>query len=80
VSVISLSSGREYSVEQLLEIVDDLRADVEAGNIIAFAAVGIQPDNLTARWTGAARVVPPLLMIGAIAKLQHFYIAENESD
>lgn len=75
--IVSLASGREYSVEQLLEIVDDLRESIASGEVIAFAAVGIVPGNAPPRqWTGAARVVSPLMMLGAITKLQRSYADE----
>lgn len=76
--VISFASGRRYSVEQLLKIVDDLRESIESGETIAFAAVGIGADNRPARWYGASRVVSPLTMTGAIASLQHNFVADHD--
>lgn len=73
-SIVSLRSGREYSVERTLKILDDLRASIASGEFIAFAAVGLKPDDTTATWVGAARVVSPTLLIGAMAAMQYWYI------
>ena len=79
-SLVSLASGRKYSVEQVLEIIESLRESIASGETVAFAAVGITPEGTTFHWIGSARVTLPLTMLGAIAGLQHVYATEVHSD
>lgn len=57
----------------MLEVLEDLRRKVEAGEIIAFVTVGLQPDDETLGWSGSIGGVTRLRVMGAIASLQHSY-------
>jgi hypothetical protein len=63
----------------MLENLDHLRARIEAGEVVAFAAVGIAANHATSMWTGtvAAPRVTRLMMIGALAQLLHCYQADT---
>lgn len=54
-------------------MLDDLREKVVSGEIVAFAAVGIAPDDGTLAWSSATEDVSRLRVIGAIAHLGHMY-------
>lgn len=56
-----------------LEVLDTLRAAVESGEVIAFACVGIEPDDCTRMWSSATKKVTRLRMMGAIHNLLHYY-------
>jgi hypothetical protein len=68
---IALVPKREQGKPRLLAIVDDLRAKIESGEIVAFAAVGIQPDDVTLSWQGCTQGVTNLRLVGAVARLLH---------
>lgn len=68
---IALVPKREKGKQKLLSILDDLRAKVESGEIVAFAAVGIQPDDVTLSWQGCTHGVTNLRLVGAVACLLH---------
>jgi hypothetical protein len=57
------------STEEALAVIDDLRAKVESGQVIAFAAVGIEPGDETMSWQASVRPVTRLRMMGAIWNL-----------
>lgn len=59
--------------EDALAVIDDLRVAVESGEIIAFAAVGVEPDDCTKMWSTSTRPVTRLRMMGAIHNLLHSY-------
>ena len=63
------------SLTEALEVIDSLRADVEAGKIVAFAAVGIGKDDGTFLWQGnVAKSKTVLQLLGAIEHLKlHFW-------
>lgn len=77
-TIVSMASGRAYDTKQALEILDELRAKVESGEVIAFAAVGIEPDDVTSSWTATTRPVSRLRMIGAIGSLFHCFQADPD--
>lgn len=56
-----------------LEVIDTLRAAVESGEIVAFACVGIEPDDCTRMWSSATKKVTRLRMMGAMYNLLHHY-------
>lgn len=55
----------------MLEVLDNLRAKVEAGELVAFAAVAISEDDETYAFTAAARHVSRLRQFGAVSHLLH---------
>lgn len=57
-----------------LDVLDNLRRAVEAGQIKAFACVGIAPDHTTLLWSSSTLPTTKLEMSGALAHLQHCYI------
>jgi hypothetical protein len=54
-----------------LGVIDKLRADVESGRIIAFAAVGITPDDDSLAYSSSTRRLTRLRLQGGIAHLLH---------
>lgn len=66
------------STADMLEVVDTLRKAIEAGEIKAFSAVGIQPDHQLLLWTARSAPTTHLEMLGACSRLlQHWH---NETD
>lgn len=55
-----------------LEVLDRLREQVLSGQVVAFAGVAIEPDDVTTRWQFTTRPVTKLRMLGAISSLQHW--------
>lgn len=53
-----------------LKVVDDLRARVVSGEIVAFAAVGITRNDSALMWLGTSEKKTNLQVAGAIATLQ----------
>jgi hypothetical protein len=53
-----------------LEVLDRLRASVEAGEVAAFWAVTIAHDDSTSAWCGQTTPVSRLRGMGAVAHLQ----------
>lgn len=76
-SVVRLEPKRPDK-QRALGILDDLRAKIESGDLVAFAAVGIQPDDELRMWTATTVSVTRLRMIGAIARLQTCYTLDPE--
>ena len=68
---IALVPKREKGKPQLLAVVDSLREKIESGEIVAFAAVGIQADDVTLSWQGCTQGVTNLRLVGAVARLLH---------
>ena len=62
------------SPKGMLEVLDEMRRQIEDGEIVAFAAVSIGPDDSTHQHSGAVEGVSNLRMVGALAVLQHCYI------
>jgi len=61
------------SKEEALNVIDGLRQAVEAGEIVAFATVGIEPDDCTRMWSSTVKPVTRLRMMGAMYNLlAHF--------
>lgn len=61
------------SVDGAIAVLDDLRKRVQAGEIVAFCAVGIEADDTAATWCSTTVPVSRLRMMGAIASLQHCF-------
>lgn len=59
------------STEEALAVIDDLRAKVASGQVIAFSGVGIEPGDETVCWQATVRPVTRLRMMGAIWSLLH---------
>lgn len=59
--------------EEAIQVIDGLRQAVEAGEIIAFAAVGIEPDDCTRMWSSSVKPVTRLRMMGAMYNLLAHY-------
>jgi hypothetical protein len=68
--------GKQPDKGRALSILDDMRAKIESGELIAFAAVGIEPDDELKMWTASTVSVSRLRMIGAIARLHTCYTLE----
>ena len=56
---------------EALEVIDDLRAAVERGEVKAFACVAIAPDHSTRMWRSCTRPTTFLEIIGAAYHLLH---------
>jgi len=54
---------------EMLMVLDSLREAIEAGSIIAFAAVGIASDDNTSLWVAAEPRVSVLRIVGAVAHM-----------
>ena len=59
-----------------LAVIDDLRNAVLAGEIKAFACVGIEPDHCTRMWASSAMSTTRLELIGAMYHMLHSYESE----
>ena len=59
------------NLEATLAVVDRLRADIESGRIVAFAAVSINEQDDVESWSGAVRSVSRLRIQGAVSHLLH---------
>jgi hypothetical protein len=55
-----------------LEVLDVLREQVLSGQVIAFVAAAIEPDDTTTRFQATTRPVTKLRMLGAVASLNHW--------
>jgi len=60
-------------MHRAMEVLDDLREAVRTGKIVAFAAVGIEPDDATRAWATCTAPVSRLRMIGAMHHMAHMY-------
>jgi hypothetical protein len=56
-----------------LEVIESLRLAIENGEIVAFAAVGIEEDDCTRMWSSSTRPVTRLRMMGAMYNLLHTF-------
>lgn len=63
--------------EDALQVVESLRKAIENEEIVAFAAVGITPDDETSLWAASTKRITRLKMIGAIATLQNGYFNQD---
>ncbi len=56
-----------------LEVLDSLRAMVASGEVVAFAAVGIEPDDCTRYWQASTAGTSNLRVMGALYSLLHSF-------
>lgn len=56
----------EGDVQEALATLDSLRESIVKGEVIAFHAVGIEPDDATRAWFATTRPVSSLRMLGAL--------------
>jgi hypothetical protein len=75
VSNLLTLAPRASNKASALAAIDDLRRRVESGEVIAFAAVGIEPGRQTAMWCGAAQPMHQIELYGAVAALMHGLVA-----
>lgn len=61
---------KKRDLKDALETIDDLRKAVESGQVVAFCAVGIEPDDTTRGWCSCTEHVTRLRLMGAVASLQ----------
>lgn len=71
-SVLKLIN-RTDSKAEALETLESLREAVESGQLVAFACVGIEPDDATRMWSSCTQPVTRLRLIGAMASMLHSY-------
>lgn len=69
--VINMVS-RSDDTSGALEVLAKLREEIEAGRVVAFCAVAIEPGDETTRWQASTRPVTKLRMLGAVASLAHW--------
>lgn len=62
------------SKQDLLEVIEDLRQKAESGEIIAFTAVGIKPDDNCLQWSASRGGVTKLRLLGAVTWLQLVFL------
>lgn len=68
-NVVSL----QPDTKEALRCLDDLRAKIESGEVVMFAAVGVTQNDSTFAWTGLTTKKTRLQMLGAIAELFFSY-------
>jgi hypothetical protein len=54
---------------EALKTIDSLKEAIESGEIVGFAAVGIEPNDNTRMWTTTTMPISRLRMIGAMYHL-----------
>lgn len=69
---------RDPSREDALEAAKSLVVALEKGEIVAFAAVGIEADDCTRMWSGSSRPVTRLRLMGAMYNLLNHYTNDSE--
>ena len=69
----SSNAGQHARVVGALRVLDDLREKVSSGQIVGFAAVGIEAYDTTLMWISAVQDVSRLRVMGAISHLGHMY-------
>lgn len=65
---------KQPDTKNALEVLDQLREQLISGQVIAFVAVGIEPDDTTTAWASCTQPVTRLRMMGAITSLLHSYV------
>ena len=60
------------SKEDCLSAIDDLRAKIEDGSVVAFAAIGIEPNDVVTTWIGSSRPTTRLKILGAVHNLAYY--------
>jgi len=73
-------AAQHARVHTALEVLDGLRNAVLSGQVISFAAVGVEPDDTTRMWASSTTPVSRLRMIGALAHMHHAYMHGEDLD
>jgi hypothetical protein len=66
--------GKTVDVSGALEVIDQLRADVESGRIKFFTAIGIASDHETLCYQSAVKPTSRLEAFGAASHLLHCHL------
>jgi len=69
--------NQAVDMSDALEVLDDLRRALEAGEIKAFACVGIEPDMGTKFWYASTKTTRRLEVIGALTNALHCYLDDE---
>lgn len=77
-NIAPIKIDRDPSREDALEAAKSLVAALEKGEIVAFAAVGIEADDCTRMWSGSSRPVTRLRLMGAMYNLLNHYANGSE--
>lgn len=72
-NVLNLSTGAAPDTKAALEVIDEMRRAIAAGELVAFVAAGITAGDVSLGYSGGIGGVTRLRMMGAIANLQHSY-------
>ena len=67
------------SLDDPMDIIDRLRADVRSGKVIAFCIAAVTPEDDALAYASSSKPVTRLRMQGAIAQLLHSYLAGDVS-
>lgn len=71
-NVVDLKSG--VNAAEAISVLDDLRKEIESGEVVAFCAVGVKRDDGTAMWVAnVAKAKSNLQMMGALTNLMLHY-------
>lgn len=74
--IVSLAPKHAATTEDALQVLSSLKEMIEKGEIVAFACVGIEPDDVTRTWMASTRPVTNLRMIGAVYHMLHWFEQE----
>lgn len=66
---------KALDTKDMLDVLEQLRAQVVSGRTVAFAAVTIEPDDTCCAWFGSAAGVSRLRMQGGISQLLHNFLS-----
>lgn len=66
---------RSLDTSDMLDVIEQLRAQIESGQVVGFAAVAIEADDNCTAWFGSAASVSRLRMQGGIAQLMHNFLS-----
>ena len=70
---IRLLPKKPTTKKEALEVLQSLKEAIENDSIVAFAAVGIEPDDITRMWASTTVPVTRLRMIGAMYHMLHLF-------
>lgn len=73
-------AAQHARVHKALGVIDDLRQAVLDGRVVAFAAVGIEPDDTTRMWSSCTADVSRLRVMGAMSHMSHMYAHGEDLD
>lgn len=69
-----ITLNRAPTKEEALEIVDQLRADIESGEVVAIFAVGVQDDDATNIYLGTCKPISRLRITGSVTEALHSFM------